>query len=602
MTFNEWTIACYNEGNKINSALLASKNATEHRKKLKLTTHFLRGGFSFSERLIVYIENLNQPTCMYCNEPVDTMRDKRFNRFCSVKCSNGYSHQKKIARPEETITLQQYINKAYNKKTNKFSASYCTEKKLRSFGLYDELANLSQELNTPSISLKLRYIMEGHTSLPLCPICQSPRAFNGCIGAREYNLFCKTCGDPSCVGKISISKRKACMLEKYGVEYHSQLNTSREQSSKRMLGVKKSPDHCASIKIVQQERVWSKEAMLIMNDKTLFEELFEEGKSPVTIAKEIGVSHGSILSYAKKYNIHHKVINQVGNGGTSEFESEFSSFIESLHIPQKIYYNSRKLLNPLELDVFIPEKDIAIELNGIYWHSEKQGKNKNYHLNKTSECEDGRVRLYQVWDKEWNDPVKRDIWKSVLKNALGITETRIFARKCKIIELPFAFSKDFLNQSHLQGEDKSKVRYGLMYENRVVSIMTFCVSRFNRNYQWELSRFCNELDTIVIGGASKLLSHFRKNHTGSIVSYANRRWSDGGLYRALGFDELRTSAPNYFYWKNDTKRLYSRNKFQKHKLERQLAVFDPNLSEWENMKANGYDRIWDCGNYVFGLI
>jgi hypothetical protein len=84
-----------------------------------------------------------------------------------------------------------------------------------------------------------------------------------------------------------------------------------------------------------------------------------------------------------------------------------------------------------------------------------------------------------------------------------------------------------------------------------------------------------------------------------LVSYANRRWSEGGLYKAIGFEHTHNSTPNYFYFKENTMLLESRNKYQKHKLSKVLEDFNPNDTEVQNMFGNGYRRIWDCGNMVF---
>jgi hypothetical protein len=129
--------------------------------------------------------------------------------------------------------------------------------------------------------------------------------------------------------------------------------------------------------------------------------------------------------------------------------------------------------------------------------------------------------------------------------------------------------------------------------------MTFGKARFSNYHDFELLRYASNLCVNITGGASKLFAGFRKLHpTASVVSYADRRWSTGQLYHALGFNHLHTSTPNYFY-SLDKLHLLSRQQFQKHKLASQLTVFDAQLSESENMYANGYLRIWDCGNDVF---
>jgi hypothetical protein len=123
---------------------------------------------------------------------------------------------------------------------------------------------------------------------------------------------------------------------------------------------------------------------------------------------------------------------------------------------------------------------------------------------------------------------------------------------------------------------------------------------FNKHpkYEWEITRFANRLETIVIGGASRLFKYFMNNYDpDQIMTYADRRYSDGNLYKKLGFELDGTTQPNYFYLMGDT--IYSRQQFQKHKLEKKLAQYDSMLTESQNMFNNGYRRIWDAGHFRF---
>jgi hypothetical protein len=180
---------------------------------------------------------------------------------------------------------------------------------------------------------------------------------------------------------------------------------------------------------------------------------------------------------------------------------------------------------------------------------------------------------------------------------LGCISTKIFARDCVIKSVTTTEKNNFLNENHLQGEDLSSVQYGLFFENELVSVMTFGKSRFDKTIQYEMYRYCNKLDVSVVGGAGKLFSHFisEKSPT-SIVSYNDKRYFTGVVYEKLGFQFVKNTPPNYWYVSKDYKTLFNRIRFQKHKLSNLLSTFDANLTEWDNMKNNGYDRIWDCGN------
>lgn len=286
----------------------------------------------------------------------------------------------------------------------------------------------------------------------------------------------------------------------------------------------------------------------------------------------------------------------------SSFEYEVNQFFESLSIPYE--RNTRTVITPHELDFYFPNLNIAIECNGNYWHSELFGRGKNYHLSKTEKCNDNGIQLIHIFEDEWL--LRSDIVKSKLKSILGLLVDRIPARKCVVKEVPTSHKTSFLNQNHLQGTDKSNIKLGLYYNDNLVSIMTFCKLRkslgtSHKEGSWELSRFCNKLDTTVIGGASKLFKHFKVNYEWNYIkSFADRRWSKGRLYFNLGFNLSHFSKPNYWYFKQSIERVH-RFKYRKSQLNKLLDVYDENLTEWENMKINKFNRIWDCGNYVFGI-
>ena len=279
----------------------------------------------------------------------------------------------------------------------------------------------------------------------------------------------------------------------------------------------------------------------------------------------------------------------------SRKENIIMEYIKSLGFSAR--ERDRDILDGKELDIYIPGKAIAIEIDGIYWHSEASGKDRNYHLNKTKMCEEWGIQLIHIFDDEIL--YKERIVKSRLRAILGKTPYKIAARSCQVREVPSKLYNKFVEKYHIQGAVNTAIRLGLYYKNRLVAVMGFNKSRFNKNYDYELMRYCTVSSFNITGGAGKLLKHFRKNYQGSIISYADKRWSNGSLYRSLGFTELEDSAPNYYYVKGNTRE--SRQKFQKHKLEKILEEFDPELSELQNMRKNGWSRIWDCGNKVFVL-
>ena len=277
-------------------------------------------------------------------------------------------------------------------------------------------------------------------------------------------------------------------------------------------------------------------------------------------------------------------------------EGEVKDFINSLDIDY--VENSRKIISPLELDIYIPSHNIAIEFDGLYWHSEEHKPN-DYHLNKTKLCIGNGIRLIHIFEDEWLN--KKDIVKSRLKNLLGLTPNRIYGRKTQIKDVSAKDSNKFLNFNHIQGNVNSKVKLGLYIDDELVSLMTFgnlrkVLGNKHNDNSYELLRFCNKLETNVIGGADKLLKHFVKNYQPKkIISYADRRWSQGDLYDKLGFNHIHNSTPNYFYVVNK-KREY-RFKYRKDVLVKE--GYDENKTEKQIMLDRGIYRIYDCGTMSF---
>lgn len=281
--------------------------------------------------------------------------------------------------------------------------------------------------------------------------------------------------------------------------------------------------------------------------------------------------------------------------GVSSGEMDLLECVKSIY-DGEIIDKDRSVIHPLELDIYLPEKKVAIEFDGLYWHSEEQGKGEDYHVAKTNKCNENGIRLIHVFEDEWR--FQRPIVEDRLKSIIGVDQKSIFARKCIVKEIGSKESNDFLEENHIQGADGAPIRYGLFYNGELVAVMTFGKPRFSRGYDFELIRFASKLGIHVVGGASKLLKHFSKSHSGSIVSYADRRYSDGNLYKKLGFSLKNISQPNYWYVKNFEK--LSRYACQKHKLPELLGDgFNPEWSEYENMVQNGWNRIYDCGNFVF---
>ena len=396
-------------------------------------------------------------------------------------------------------------------------------------------------------------------------------------------------------------QRKKTCLERYGVDNYTKTEEYRERYVNTCLekyGIdhaSKTPEYALSHKTT-------------MFKKFLESSRFQNFVPQFNITEYKGVTHGIVL-----YPFKCKRCNTIDNHDIScgkpifcdkcdethisLFQKEIGDFVRSLLSPTEIVeQNNRRIISPKEIDINVPSLKIAIECDGLCWHSEILGnKNKVYHLNKTKYCLSKGIFLIHIFESEWN--YKKEIVKSILSRAFGKCQNKIYGRKCVIKEIDKNTCKRFLDGNHVQGNDHSTYKYGLFFEDVLVSVMTFCKSRFDKKIEYEMSRFCNKTNTMILGGASKLFKHFVNvvNPT-TVVSYSDRRYFNGTLYNNLGFSFVHNSQPNYYYIIDNYQTIQHRMGWQKHKQREKLPIFDPTLSEWENMKNNGYDRIWDCGH------
>lgn len=255
--------------------------------------------------------------------------------------------------------------------------------------------------------------------------------------------------------------------------------------------------------------------------------------------------------------------------------------------------NNRNIIPPQELDIYIPEKKIAIECNGIYWHSRLES---NYHCNKFIKCKEKGIQLISIWE-DWIK-IKPEIVESIILSKIGIYKEKIYARKCIVREVKSKECNEFLNNHHLQGKTNSSIRLGLYYNNELVSIMVFNKPRSGLgklgNY-YELSRFCNKQNTQIIGGASKLFKYFLKTYNVKMIkSYSANDISNGSLYELLGFESNDKINQSYWYIEYRTFKRYHRYNFRKAKLKEMGFDIDNNTED-QIMKSLPYYKIYDAG-------
>jgi hypothetical protein len=277
-------------------------------------------------------------------------------------------------------------------------------------------------------------------------------------------------------------------------------------------------------------------------------------------------------------------------------ESSIEKFVRSLLDEYSINYiqGSFKTIPPMQLDFYLPDYNIGIECNGIFWHSDRR-RPPRYQSDKYQYCLKCGVRLISIWE-DWvvNSP---DVVKSILLSKLGIYKTRIGARQCSIKELTQA-EIDVMMQNHIQGTCKMSYRYGLIYDGKLMAAMGFgkkrrgTIGSAEQDGSYELVRFCSLPGWQIIGGAGKLLKQFIKEvHPSIVTSFSANDISDGHVYEKLGFEKV---SENQSYWIIDKKmQRWHRYKFRKSELVKH--GYSADLTEREIVNQMGFYRIFDTG-------
>jgi len=492
-----------------------------------------------------------------------------YRRFCSAKCS-ATATSTKAAREQTCL------------------AEYGTQFASSSKQVREKVARTLQDRFGVAHHLQREDILQKRTDTNIQRYGgASPRA-SAAVRRKTAETNVRRFGVESAFSSAAVREKiKATNLEKYGVD-----NPGKSPEIQKKIQATLLEKHGVS-HWFQTANAHQNPGLLLLRDKNRLVDLYPL-RSITEIAAELRVSESTVYNYLNHHNLQEKF--------RSSFEQEIVTFLESLGV-SNIVQNSRKVIPPKELDIFLPDHNLAIEFNGVYWHHDGRLPDPLYHYNKFKACEEKGILLLSIFSFEWES--KKAIWKEKIKHKLGLANTAtVYARKTRIVALASKELRAFLNTNHIQGFAASLIRYGLEYQGKIVAVMTFSGKRAGigskqRKEGWyELVRYATSCP--VVGGASKLLKHFIKTHSPSaITSYSDSNYSTGGMYQKLGFKQTNETKSSYSYYDPNTGKIYNRFSMTKFKLVEQ--GHDPNKTEREITAGLGYLRVWDCGTRTWEL-
>ena len=425
--------------------------------------------------------------------------------------------------------------------------------------------------------------------------------------------------------KQILDKTKKTFLKKYGVERYSQTNEWKEktlQKNREKFGAdwysqtekyKKEYEECCMKKYGVKNAFQVEDVKKKIHNK-FYDSFKSRHKNVIEIKKDTLLckctDETCTLCEKKVYeikkttfsdrichNIDTCTIRTPYGDICSGSETLLSEYIKSIY-SGCIIKNDRSVLSGKELDIYLPELNIAFEFNGIYWHNEFN-KPRYYHQDKSLECKENGIQLIHIWEDDWL--YRNDIVKDIIKSKLGLSDFNIGARKCEIRNVSNKDAIDFLNKYHIQGGVSNGKSIGLYYQNNLVEILTFGQLRKNmgstpEDGKYEIYRVCSKAGYNIQGGFSRLLHFFETEYKPKeVITYGNLDYTYGNVYLKCGFIECGLSAPTYT-WVVDGKRCH-RSNFMKSKLDE--CKSNPELTESDVMHSRGHWRCWDAGKIKF---
>lgn len=505
---------------------------------------------TISELIFIYVNSIEfKPLCKICNNEVSFISSTiGYRLFCSTKCQ---ANDIDIINKRQNTTLDRYgvLNAFSNKEIQQKQKNTVREK----YGV-DNISQVDNIKKKKEETTFINYGVTHHSKLD--------------HNKELYSVNIKN-------NKQKLTKG---VIDKYGVENVSKVDYIQD---------KKDATFNKNSILRLKNRYPDYEPIIFNNYNDI---VFKSKKCN----HEFNIQEQLLVSRLSKNHIVCTICNPIIKN-YSQLEKDIVDYIKQYNIEIQENVNTLIPDRKLELDIYLPEYKLGIEVNGVHWHCELY-KDKNYHIDKKKLYNKEGITLIQIWEDDWYN--KQDIIKAIIKTYIHKNNYKIYARKCVIKIVNKYDEQIFLNTYHLQGYVKSDICLGLYYNNELLSIMSFSkprhgIGNISDDNSIELLRYCVKEDYNIVCGASKLLNNFIKNNNNnnkSIYSFCDLSYFTGDLYLKLGMKYINTTL-DYYYIINGIKE--NRIKYMKHKLVEQ--GFDKNKTEHQIMFDNGYYKLYGAG-------
>lgn len=355
---------------------------------------------------------------------------------------------------------------------------------------------------------------------------------------------------------------------------------------------------CAKNGILRTYEEFEEIASQVHNGKYTYHQDYVRGDDKVRITCPI---HGDFYQPASSHLQGHGC----PSCGLLESAGErwLQELIEKSNISSDVIVRDRSILGNKEIDLLLNDLKIGFEYNGLIWHSERFGKDKSYHLNKTEVCESKGYSLIQIFEDE--HLMKGNIVESYVKRIIGCNDglININPRMCETKEVTRKEISEFLEKNDINGECKATVHIASIINGDIVCGMSFLRDRKDKS-KWTVVRSCLRIDVNNDELFNHVYDYFVKTYNPSeVVAFEDRRWirgKDYSKYLNLGFLFESYTKPEYSYYSNKRPKFcrIKQSDFKTSVLTKKYGVeVDDSIEKLETRL--GFTKIWDCGKIKY---
>lgn len=315
---------------------------------------------------------------------------------------------------------------------------------------------------------------------------------------------------------------------------------------------------------------------------TKFKNIHNRFPTLTELAELENVTYGCMVYHIGKLDLHEYI-----EKNSSIIEKEIFEYASSIYNGE-IVRNTKAIIPPLELDIYIPDKKIAIEVNGTYWHS-YLFKDKKYHQDKTIQCRKQGIHLIHIFEYEWNNPDIQDRIKHLISRSINCENRVEYARNLSISEIDANEARAFLELYHLQGFIPARVYVGLYTKDKeLVGVMSFGAPRFNHEFEYEILRLAYKDTYAIVGGTQRMWKYFLNRYKpNSVISYCDLAKFSGNIYTELGMQLDKINDPSFIWVSPITGSIVSR-----------FQIMNGEIKEYDLIEK-GYYKIYDSGTLRF---